>query len=399
MSQLKKIKDVIHILIGNKRALAYTTRVLDIQPIEGADNIELITVLGWRVIAKKNEFKVGDLCVYFEIDSKLPAAPWSEFMASKKYKVKTMKLSKFGVISQGLALPTSVFEDVKIPTEENVDCTKLLHVKYAVKEDNKRKENDPNAKYESMTNRHKKLFKKPWARWMMHIAWGRKVMFFFFGRKKDKPRGFPAFVSKTDEERIENQPWRLGDGKTYLVTEKLDGTSCTYALERKGRNKFEFYVCSRNVRQKDENQQTYHDHNIYWDLSFKYDIENLLKAYMNIHPELKWVCIQGEGVGTVQGNPLKLKEDDLYVFNFKDSERGRWPSEEAKDLIEIWGMKWVPIVGKMTLPDTMEEMKELATGPSYVNPDVLREGYVYRSLDGKDSFKNVSREYLLKHNM
>ena len=49
-------------------------------------------------------------------------------------------------------------------------------------------------------------------------------------KKKDNPRGFPTGVSKTDEERVENQPWRIGDGKTYLATEKLDGTSCTEYL-------------------------------------------------------------------------------------------------------------------------------------------------------------------------
>jgi hypothetical protein len=233
---------------------------------------------------------------------------------------------------------------------------------------------------------------------MMRRAWGRNVMFFLFGKKKDNPRGFPTFVSKTDEERVENQPWRIGDGQTYLCTEKLDGTSCTYALERKGRNKFEFYVCSRNVRQQDEKQECYHDHNIYWDLAFKYDIERHLREFLNGRKDCKWVCIQGEGVCSVQGNPLKLAEDDLYVFNFKNDVDGRWPSGRGKIYIETCGMKWVPILGVVQMPDTMEELKELATGKSVVNPDVMREGLVYRSLDGSDSFKNVSREYLLKHN-
>ena len=384
-------------IIGDKRALAYTTRVGEISKIEGADNIELISVLGWKVIAKIGEFHEGDLCVYFEIDSKLPEKEWSEFMRAKQFKVKTMKLGKFNVISQGLALPISAF-DVEIPNEENVDVTELLGVTYSVEEDNARKNGDPNAKYRSMAARKPNIFKKPWARWMMKREWGRKVMFFFFGRKKDNPRGFPTFISKTDEERVENQPWRIGDGKTYLCTEKLDGTSCTYALERKGKNKFEFYVCSRNVRQQDEKQECYHDHNIYWDLAFKYDIETVLRDILTLRPDLKWVCIQGEGVGSVQGNPLKLAEDDLYVFNFKDSAVGRWGSNEAQTLLEKYGMKWVPILGEVQMPSTMEELKQLATGKSVVNPDVMREGLVYRSLDGSDSFKNVSREYLLKHN-
>lgn len=385
-------------IINDKRALAYIQHVTNIRPIDGADNIEQCNVLGWNLICKKGEFHEGDPCVYIEIDSKVPKREEFEFLRTKGFKVKTMKLGKFNCISQGLAMPQSAFKELA-GLSEGTDVTDILGIKYSVQEDNARKGNgDPNAKYKSMAARHQKIFKKKWARWMMRRSWGRKVMFFFFGKKKDNPRGFPTFVSKTDEERVENQPWRIGDGKTYLATEKLDGTSCTYALERKGRNKFEFYVCSRNVRQQDEKQECYHDHNIYWDLAFKYNIEQHLKDFLNQFPQLKWVCIQGEGVGSVQGNPLKLTEDDLYVFNFKESQTGRWSSMAGAGQVREWGMKWVPILGEVQMPDTMEELKVLATGKSRVNPEVMREGIVYRSLDGRDSFKNVSREYLLKHN-
>lgn len=385
-------------IINDKRALAYIQHVTNIRPIDGADNIEQCNVLGWNLICKKGEFHEGDPCVYIEIDSKVPDREEFEFLRAKGFKVKTMKLGKFNCISQGLAMPQSAFKELA-GLSEGTDVTDILGIKYSVQEDNARKGNgDPNAKYKSMAARHKKIFKKKWARWMMRRSWGRKIMFFFFGKKKDNPRGFPTFVSKTDEERVENQPWRIGDGKTYLATEKLDGTSCTYALERKGRNKFEFYVCSRNVRQQDEKQECYHDHNIYWDLAFKYNIEQHLKDFLNQFPQLKWVCIQGEGVGSVQGNPLKLTEDDLYVFNFKESQTGRWSSMAGAGQVREWGMKWVPILGEVQMPDTMEELKVLATGKSKVNPEVMREGIVYRSLDGSDSFKNVSREYLLKHN-
>lgn len=385
-------------IINDRRALAYIQHVTNIRPIEGADNIEQCNVLGWNLICKKGEFHEGDPCVYIEIDSKVPEREEFEFLRAKGFKVKTMKLGKFNCISQGLAMPQSAFKELT-GLSEGTDVTDILGIKYSVQEDNVRKGNgDPNAKYKSMAARHQKIFKQKWARWMMRRSWGRKIMFFFFGKKKDNPRGFPTFVSKTDEERVENQPWRIGDGKTYLATEKLDGTSCTYALERKGRNKFEFYVCSRNVRQQDEKQECYHDHNIYWDLAFKYNIEQHLKDFLNQFPQLQWVCIQGEGVGSVQGNPLKLTEDDLYVFNFKESQTGRWSSMAGAGQVREWGMKWVPILGEVQMPDTMEELKVLATGKSKVNPDVMREGIVYRSLDGSDSFKNVSREYLLKHN-
>lgn len=381
-------------IINNKRALAYVVTIDEIKPIEGYDRVEYARTNGWWVIiGKQDNLHVGDKCVYFEVDSKVNATDERfAFLEKRDYKIKTQRMCK--VISQGLLMPLSTFPELG-DLDVNTDVTDLLKVTYSVAEDNARKNEDPDAKYKSMADRHKKLFRQRWAKWMMKRAWGRKIMFFFFGKKKDNPREFPSFVSKTDEERVENQPWRIGDGKDYLATEKLDGTSCTYALERKGKNKFEFYVCSRNVRQQDEKQECYHDHNIYWDLAFKYNIEKHLKDFLNQYPFPKWVCIQGEGVGSVQGNPLKLKEDDLYVFNFITSDTGRWASTDGKMQVEEWGMKWVPILGIVQMPDTMEELKELATGKSVVNPEVMREGIVYRSLDGQDSFKNVSREYLL----
>ena len=48
----------------------------DVQPIKDADQIEVVTVDGWRCVAKK-----GDLCVYFEIDSFLPESPNFDFLA------------------------------------------------------------------------------------------------------------------------------------------------------------------------------------------------------------------------------------------------------------------------------------------------------------------------------
>ena len=66
--------------------------------------------------------------------------------------------------------------------------------------------------------------------------------------------------------------------------------------------------------------------------------------------------------------------------------------------MEEFGVKWVPLLDVVTLPSTMIEMKEEAEGNSVINNKVLREGIVYRSLDGQESFKNVSNTYLMKHN-
>lgn len=206
------------------------------------------------------------------------------------------------------------------------------------------------------------------------------------------------FANNILTHNCENMPWVLGYERPLIVTEKLDGTSSTYILERKGKKKFEFYVLSRNVRQKTPDQKCYHDKNIYWDMAIKNNIEQHLKEYLVANPDLKYVCIQGESVGSVQGNPLKLNEDELYVFNFIRSDVGRLSSIDGKEIIESWGMKFVPILEtEYYVPTDMEAFKEYATAKSVVNPNVLREGIVLRDPTNDFSFKNVSREYLLKH--
>ena len=390
-------------IINNKRALAYVVAIDEIKPIDGYDRVEYARTNGWWVIiGKADNLHVGDKCVYFEVDSKVNSEDERfAFLEKRNYKIKTQRMCK--VISQGLLMPLSVFPELG-DVDVNTDVTDKLKVTYAVEEDNDRKGNgDPNAKYKSMTARHQKIFKQKWARWLMRREWGRKLMFLFFGKKKDKPLAFPThfpFIHKTDEERCENLVnVVLGYERPLVVTEKLDGTSSTYILERLGRNKFEFYVLSRNVRQKTIDQKCYHDKNIYWDMALKYNIEQHLKDYLEANPELKYVCIQGESVGSVQGNPLKLKEDDLYVFNFIRSDVGRLPSVDGEKVVNEWDMKWVPILDtNYMMPNDMEEFKQFATAKSVVNPDVLREGIVLRDPTNDFSFKNVSREYLLKHN-
>ena len=389
-------------IINDKRALAYTVTVDEIREIPGYDRVEHARVGGWWIIvAKADNIKPGDMCVYFEVDSKVPATDERfAFLEKRNYKVKTLKMCK--VFSQGLLMPIALFPEIKT-TEVHTDVTDLLGIKYAVDEDNERKANKVNKdkKYQSMAARNAKLFKKPFFRWLMRREWGRKLLFVFFGKKKDTPKGWPThfpYIHKTDEERCENLPQMLGYDKPLIVTEKLDSTSTTFILERKGKKKFEFYVLSRNVRQRDEKQECYHDHNIYWDMAFKYNIEAVLKDMLTLRPDLQYVCIQGESVGSVQGNPLKLAEDDFYAFNFIDSKKGRWVSPDGAELLAKYGIKWVPILDtNFMMPTDMEEFKQMATAKSVVNPAVMREGIVLRDPITDVSFKNVSREYLLKH--
>lgn len=387
-------------IINDKRALAYITTIKGIYPIEGYDRVEHAEVLGWRVIISKSDnFKVGDKCVYFEVDSLCPKddARFS-FLEKRHYKIKTIKMC--GVYSQGLIMPISVFNEIDPNIAENTDVTDLLKIKYYVEEDNQRKSN-PDSK-PTLNGKYNFLYKKKFIKKMLKYSWFRVLFYKLFGTKKKKnekafPTNFP-YIHKTDEERIENLPHLVGYANPLIATEKLDGTSCTYILEKKKFGKYEFYVTSRNVRQMTPDQSCYHESNIYWELAFKYHIEDRLKEYLNQNSELNYVCIQGEGVGNVQGNPLKLKENDLYVFNFIRSDIGRLSSIVGKNIVENMGMKWVPILDtQFKLPDTMEEIKLISDGNSVVNPNVKREGIVFRDPSNDLSFKSVSREYLLKH--
>lgn len=389
-------------LINGKRALAYTVRCGAIRPIEGADNIDLMAVNGWNVIVKKGEFNEGDMCVYFEIDSKLPARDWSEFMIKKGYKVKTMKLNKFGVVSQGLALPVNSF-GINIPDEEGVDLTDILEVVYSVEEDNKRKA-DIN-KYDKMRQRHPDLFKKnKLVKWLFARKWGRKLLFIFLGKKKDK-RGWPVWVVKTDEERCQNLPHLFpGDGTQWIVTEKIDGSSTTFTMKRSGKYKG-FYVCSRNVcfDTPEKAEKCFYDSNIYLEMAEKYDIKNLLQEFLDDHKDLDFVTLQGETYGkNVQKREYGIDRHDFMAFNlifgYKNGEVERFNPVVMTKILKNYDIPCVPVVDKcFTLPATCEELLDYAASePSKVDGG-MREGVVLRTLDGKQSFKAVSNEFLLKY--
>ena len=84
------------------RKLASIQRIWKIEPIEGADRIELAYVLGWQCVVNKDKFKVGDLAVYFEIDSFLPIRPEFEFLRNSSYK-------NSEILGEGFKLKTQKF--------------------------------------------------------------------------------------------------------------------------------------------------------------------------------------------------------------------------------------------------------------------------------------------------
>ena len=402
---------------NSERELAYVVTIDGIEPIEGYDRVEHAIVGGWRVIVQKDQFKVGDPAIYFEIDSRVPAdRECFAFLEKRHYKVKTLKMCK--TLSQGLLMHASDFgwtigdyngitcisDDEGVlhyANDESRFLTKKLGVTYADDEDNTRKAPSVD-KYKKMEMRHRKLFKNPMIHWFMRYKFGRKVMFFFFGKKKDKKNGWPSWVQKTDEERVQNMPWILNSTDKWIATEKIDGTSTTFTMKRGKFGRRSFYVCSRNVCFGEENKPCYYDTNVYWEMAKKYNIYIVLSAMLDIFPNEEWITIQGETYGDgVQKRDYSLKEHEFAAFNLIFSSRGRVSTLEMIDLLwKKYAIPCVPVVEEnINFTDkfaTVEDMLLWAEGNSQVD-GLPREGIVFRTVDGQKSFKAVSNSFLLKY--
>ena len=351
------------------RKLASIQRVDWIRPIEGRDRIELAGILGWQVIVQKGEFSVGDYVVYIEIDSQLPEKPEFEFLRSRKFRIKTMKMG--GVLSQGIVFPFSVLPDGSYELDQ--DVTDVLNIK----------------KYEPAIEDIPSEYKpkNPVIKFLYRYKIFRKLFSHKFSKKQ-----FPSFISRTDETRIQNIPDMLTRKDiTFEVTEKINGQSSTFFLKREKLfgiiPYFDFGVCSRNLRLPKGNSGI-------WSLVDKYDIEDVLKSIIGNHD---FVAIQGEHISPkVQGNKYKVSESDLYVFNliYPDGKRN---SLDMLSILSEYGISVVPVIHvKFTLPDTVEELLDYATDTSMLY-GTLREGVVIRNYENNVSFKVVSPEFLIKN--
>lgn len=328
------------------RKLATIRTINNVRNIEGADNIEAVQIDGWQCVAKKGEFQVGDLCCYFEIDSFLPASnPAFDFLSgrgkqkdatgSEGYRLRTAKLR--GTLSQGLALPIAALFNGEC-LQNGDDVSDRLGI----------------------------------------TKWEPALPASLGGEAKGS---FPAWIQKTDQERIQNIPQVLNRGLDYEITVKLDGSSMT-AYHRDG----EFGVCSRNLDLRDKGDNTF------WVVAKRYGLPEKLAEIGNI-------AIQGELIGPgIQGNKEKLNTHELYVFDVWMIDKQQYASPETRyAIVDRLGLKHVPVISKSSpAPSSVSKALEIAEGHS-LNPSVQREGVVFKSLCGAASWKAISNKWLLKN--
>ena len=400
------------------RELAYVVTIDEIRPIPNYDRVEHARVGGWWIIVQKGQFNVGDPAIYFEIDSKVPSdKECFAFLEKRNYKVKTLRMCK--VISQGLLMHAEDFgwkngldadgytliydpkdnSRIWYADDESRFLTKELGVTYADAEDNQRKA--PSAdKYKKMAQRHPNIFKKPWARWLMKREWGRKLMFVFFGKKKDKKNGWPSHIAaKTDVERIQNMIWVLNDKRSYVASEKVDGSSFSAMAERGKFGKIKYYVCSRNVVFDTPDAPCFYDSNIYFEAWNKYNLKEIITNILNDY-NLPNVAIQAEVYGDgIQRRDYSLHNGEHHMAVFHIVSNGvKFPMDKTVEICEKYGLPHVPIVDdNYILPDTIDELQAYVEGAQSMIDGKPREGIVFYDKEtGQQYFKFVSPDFLLK---
>lgn len=344
------------------RNLASIQQIWKIEPIEGADRIELAHVLGWQCVVNKNQFKVNDLAIYFEIDSFLPIKPEFEFLRTSSYKktdlmgegfrLKTMKFR--GQISQGLLLPISAFNELSGNETIGTDVTEILGV-------------------------------RKWEIEEMATTGGTVI------------GTLPYDVPHTDETRIQANPELLNEfaNLEYYITTKMDGSSHSLSIDKNG-----FHVTGHNYEYKDDGVSSFYN------LVKQNKYEEKMRNYFESH-QLSSFTIQGEFCGPgIQRNRLKLFKPQWYVFTIRINGL-RIGLVEMQSICKELELDMVPVqeIG-FDLPSkypTIESLLERANG-NYPNGG-KQEGIVIRptipvyskTLSENLSMKVINNNYLLKN--
>jgi len=333
------------------RKLASVRVISELRPIDGADRIELAIIDGWQVVVKKGEFDVKDKCIYFEIDSWIPHS-LAPFLSKEKEpkafnnipgnRLRTIRLRK--QLSQGLILPLDDYTDMCATVGD--DLTETLNIQ---------------------------LYEKPLP---AQLA----------GRAKGN---FPAFIFKTDQERIQNIP-REVEGynrrkEVFEVTEKLDGSSMTVYMKDGV-----FGVCSRNL-----DLQIDQEGNTFIDTARKLNLAHKLLPFSEVGTN---IALQGELVGPgIQGNQYGFSEHFYFIFDIFDINQQVYLSpENRQQLCQQMDLPHVPFIGDFEFEgENVGDILEMAKGKSVLN-DSTREGIVFKSYaNPTHHFKSINNDWLL----
>lgn len=422
------------------RSLAHIEKLVKIYPIKNADNIEMVQLLDFHVVVKKNEFKVDDLVLYIEIDSILPDGlpsgledtlkvlkkkltkatgediktlqneinqilanniyPDFEFLRQKKFVIKALRYGKFEddfgnpIISCGIVFPISVLESVlktkniSMPKlSEGLDVTSLLGVEKVVEDVEEIKTDIVEKKQNSLD---KKLSKYKIYRKVKKLISGEKIS----GRWED------FLAPQSDETNVQKlftrMKERYGDQKGWVATSKMEGQNISAYLKSE---KYFFNLLERNhfgVCTHHRNLIT-DDGSRFWQTIKELDFEKKLRAVGK-----KNIFLRGEHCGgKVQKNIYQLPSHRIFLFEVYDMETKKYYNyEQFMEFCHKYEFEHCPVVYEnFSLPDTVQEMLKMSMRNDEIvsGVSVMSEGLVVRRMDDYSvSFKVKNPEYLLK---
>lgn len=349
--------------------LASAQRIINITSIPEADAIETAHILGWQVVIKKGEFKIGELCCYIQIDTLAPPTDQFEFLQPRNYRVRTIKLRK--QISQGLIVP--------LPSgnwNEGDDLTDIIGIKKYEKGDN-----NP-AKFE------KPRMPKVWYKKWVYLFKYNVLYKAFPGLRKKQRSSFPThLVGITDEERIQNIPRVLTQyaGKAFILSYKLDGSSITI-IHSKTFGKSRFRICSRRFELHDKKNDWYR---VFIATNFKFEVLKLVN-----HFRTDDIIVQGEAVGKFNGNHHNLQSEQIRLFNIYVKGK-RLNQKEFFEICRQYSIPCVPKYKEVVLDHTLEQILKESEIKDLINPNADAEGLVWRCIEDNMSFKVINNKYLL----
>lgn len=376
----------------NNNSVAFIIRIKNIEPIEGADKIELATCEGWTSVVQKGTHKIGDMVLCITTDAVIPdklVEKWNigsylrsrtegthDMFAKRVQCVRTVKLR--GVYSECILIPLF---DIR-PELYNGLC-------------------NPGQDMMKILDIHK--FEPPVKN--IQLSNGRKIRY----------HSNPNFHVYHKFPNLKNAPSIFEEGELITCSTKYHGTNARYGIVKKSKltwldkiKKFfgdkladyEYVYGSHNV-EKGSDSQGFYSTDVWREIANKHNLKNKLWNYVKTLDKNNLgsgIIIYGEIIGPgIQGEyTYGLTERDIIFFDCEYNSKylGIESFEDIMDSLNINGNNFIV---SLTIRYDEQRVKDLITNKFIENTKIPHEGIVLKSFDGDRSkiAKVINPDYLI----
>lgn len=343
-----------------------------------AETLELFDIpnTGYQVVSKKGTFKEGELAIYIQPDSVVPASSpflwlWKDHVGidglvpEKRRRITVKKLR--GEYSEGLLMPLSDFymepNQTVASFKEGDDVSDALGITHYDPDKGRESTHADTANAPRVKRRRPKTL-KGWFFFLMHKIGIRSKSGQSYAM--DVPFEAPIY----DVEAFKNFKNALKEGEDVIVTEKIHGSNARYVVVDG-----EFY-CGNRTQWKKKGD------NVWWKAA---DQDPRIEKYCRDFPGH---ILYGEVVPTQGSNFMygcEPGEAKLYAFDVLTPE-GLWM---------LPPMYYLRVVPTLKVGPFKEDVLKLADGPSLIKgKNQIREGVVIRAIDQKRYERGLERVQL-----